>query len=223
MGRTHITWLLVAILLGGCATAAQRQAASIASQAIEAKDNAQKCASDIAAEPQFASVVKHFPIGGEAPTLEQRANTSLPTPLETKAVIAWRSNIATCQTALNNSVQNFAPAFLPTLVESQNAQDAVWVKLVHSELSWGSAVQQLADIRTTYQEKGQQVIKEMTADLKHEHEAELAQRQAVANAFAQAARDFQEQQNEQQLINSLNRPRTTNCSAFGNSATCTTY
>ena len=63
----------------------------------------------------------------------------------------------------------------------------------------------------------------MTAELQQEHQAEMAQRQAAASAFAQAAHDFAEQQNQQQMINAINPPRTTNCSGFGYSVSCTSY
>jgi hypothetical protein len=69
----------------------------------------------------------------------------------------------------------------------------------------------------------QQVGKEMTAELQQEHQAEMAQRQAVASAFAQAAHNFAEQHNQQQMINAINRPRTTDCNSFGNSVSCTSY
>jgi hypothetical protein len=112
---------------------------------------------------------------------------------------------------------------MPALLEAQNASDAVWVKLVHRELAWGGAVQQLADIQTSMTAKGLEVGKEMQAGLEQQHQAEIGQRQAVAAAFGSALQNAGESMQRQQLINSLNRPRTTNCNAFGSSATCTTY
>ena len=223
MGVRTAALLLIALWLAGCATAAQRQVATITTQASEAREANNRCIADVGAKPQFASIGNHMPLDGSPPNLAQKADTSLATPQEAKVILSWRSDIANCRLALNTAVQSFAPALVPALLETQNAQDAVWVKLIHRELGWGGALQQLADIQTTIREKSQQVGKEMTAELQQEHQAEMAQRQAVASAFAQAAHNFAEQQNQQQMINAINRPRTTDCNSFGNSVSCTSY
>jgi hypothetical protein len=53
-------------------------------------------------------------------------------------------------------------------------------------LSWGAAFQQLAIAELKIQE----VEKEIAGELQQQHQAKLAQRQAVASAFAQAAQNF---------------------------------
>jgi hypothetical protein len=186
--------LLVALSLSGCAIAAQRQAATIATQASEAREANKRCIADVGANPQFASIGRHLPLDGSPANLEQKADPSLATPQEAKLILSWRSDFANCRLAMNTSVQSFAPALMPALLETQNASDAIWVKLIHRELGWGGAVQQLADLRTSFEEKSHEVGKEMTAELQQEHHAEMAQRQAVASAFAQAAHNFAEQQ-----------------------------
>ena len=121
------------------------------------------------------------------------------------------------------SVQRFAPAAVPALSEASNASDAVWVKVVHRQITWGTALQQTADIQAAIQAKGVEVGKEMQASLEQQNQTELAQRRVVAAAFGQALKDASDNMQRQQLINAIDRPRTTNCSSFGNSASCTTY
>ncbi|SEE72669.1 hypothetical protein SAMN05444161_6881 [Rhizobiales bacterium GAS191] len=225
MGVKSAALLLVALssVIGACSTAAQRQLASINTKGAEATAANKACMAEIAAKPEYAGIAKHLPLDGSPASLEQKADQAFVTPQEAKAVLAWRNEFGQCRQARDGAVQAFAPAAMPAILEAENASDAVWVKVVHREMSWGTAIQQLADISASTQAKGQQIAKEMTAELNQEHQAELAQRREVANAFAQAAQNFQQQQNQQQMINALNRPRTTNCSAFGNSASCTTY
>ena len=56
----------------------------------------------------------------------------------------------------------------------------------------------------------------IAAGLQVSHQAELARRQAASAAIAQYMQN-------QQAINAANHPVVTNCSAFGNSATCVTH
>jgi hypothetical protein len=209
--------------LAGCATEAQRIASSIRSQSAEAVAAGKQCLSEIAANPQYASIAKHAPLDGTPASVAQKADESLATPQEAQTVLAWRSDIGQCRQTFTESAQRFAPAAVPALLEASNASDAVWVKVVHRQITWGTALQQAADIQAAIQAKGVEVEKEMQASLEQQNQTELAQRRAVAAAFGQALKDASDNMQRQQLINAIDRPRTTNCSAFGNSASCATY
>jgi hypothetical protein len=211
------------VTVAACATAAQREAAGIVTKAAKAKADFAACMVGIAGKPEYAALVKHIPNDISAATIEQKADQSLPTAPEAKSVLAWRSESLGCRQTFFADVQGFAPGMAPVLTKAYNASDQVWVKLVHREVSWGGAIQQLADIQVAGQEGTQAVAKEMTADLEQQHQAELAQRRAFGEALAQAGANIQQAQQNQQLINAINRPRTTTCNAFGNTASCTSY
>ena len=130
--------LLVALSLSGCATAAQRQAATIATQLSEAGEANKICVADVGANPQFAGIGRHLPLDGSPANLEQKADPSLATPQETKLILSWRSEFANCRLALNTAVRSFAPALMPALLETQNASDAIWVKS-SSIVRWAGA------------------------------------------------------------------------------------
>ena len=69
------------------------------------------------------------------------------------------------------------------------------------------------------QAEGQRIM----AGLQQSHEAELAQRQATAQAMAAS---FAQYAQTQQIINSMNRPTFTNCLRVGYQGSmlnCTTY
>ncbi len=186
MGK-KIAALLLALSLGGCVTGAQRQAASIRVQAAVTGDAYNQCLVEVAAEPQFADLARHMPLDGSPITIAQKANQSLPTPEQGKAILAWRARVAPCRESLDTATQGYAPDFVPALLRAQNASDAVWVKLAHRQVSWGSALQQIADIQTTSRERRQQVARQVESDLQQRHQAELAQQQAVINTIATAA------------------------------------
>ena len=135
MGRARQNCSIVAdpIVAGRMRDRAQRQAVTIATQAREAGQANKKCIADVGANPQFASIASHVPLDGSPASLAQKADPSLATPQEAKAILSWRSDFANCRLAMNTAVQGFAPALMPALLETQNASDAIWVKLIHRE------------------------------------------------------------------------------------------
>jgi hypothetical protein len=216
--------LLSSIGLGGCATQAQREATSIRLGADAAGAARKACFAQAAANPQYASLDRHVPLAGDQPpTLEQKADQTLATPQETKLVLAWRSDVGQCRKAYLEAVQGFAPALVPVFLDAFNTQDAVWIKVVHREVAWGQAVQQLGEIQASAQAKIADVDKEMTASLERQNQVENAQRAQAMAAVGGALQNAADNMQRQQMINAISRPITTNCSAFGNSASCTTY
>ena len=105
MGVGPIALLLMTLWLAGCATAAQRQAATVATQAREAREVNKRCVADVGDEPQFASIAGHLPLDGSPATLAQKADPSLATPQEAKVILSWRSDFANCRLALNTAVK----------------------------------------------------------------------------------------------------------------------
>ena len=187
MGIKIAALALIGLPLAGCVTGAQRQAASIRVQAAVTADAYNQCLIEVAADPQFAGLARHMPLDGSPITIEQKANQALATPEQGKTILAWRSKVAPCREAVDMATEDYAPDFVPPLLRAQNASDAVWVKLAHRQVSWGSALQEIADIQTTSRERRQQVARQMEADLQQRHQSELAQQQAVVNTIATAA------------------------------------
>ncbi len=76
----------------------------------------------------------------------------------------------------------------------------------------------MRELKAIHEELRAQLVpegKRIDADLEQSHEAELARRQAAANAIAQFVETAAE-------INALSRPVVTTCNTYGNSATCVT-
>ncbi|MBW0005588.1 MAG: hypothetical protein JO216_19130 [Hyphomicrobiales bacterium] len=178
---------MLALPLAGCVTGAQREASSIRVQAAMAADTYNQCLLEVATDPQFAGLARYMPLDGSPITIEQKANQALATPEQGKAILAWRSRVTPCREAVDTAAQGYAPDFVPALLRAQNASDVVWVKLAQREVSWGSALQEIASIQATSRERRQQVARQIESDLQRRHQAELAQQQAVVNTIATAA------------------------------------
>jgi hypothetical protein len=89
------------------------------------------------------------------------------------------------------------------------------IALIQKKITWGEYVKGLKDAWTeTYRPQLIAEEQRIFAGLAQKNAAELAQRQAAANAMAQY---FQ----IEQIINNMNRPVVTNCMSFDKSVRCT--
>jgi hypothetical protein len=96
-------------------------------------------------------------------------------------------------------------------------------ELVNKRQSWGEYAKRLKDITTDARSELAAEEARITSGLQQSHEAELAQRQAAAQAAADALARYAQ---TQQIIANTNRPVFTNCLRMGyqgNMLNCTTW
>jgi hypothetical protein len=115
---------------------------------------------------------------------------------------------------------------VPAYQQNYMSLDAIYLKLAKGEVSFGEANSELAQARVQASARSREAANEWRSGLNEENREELASRaaafQAMATSFQQAGAAMQQQAQQQQLINAINRPLTTNCNRFGNSTSCTT-
>jgi hypothetical protein len=81
-----LNFAAVAVLLAGCATAAQRQYQAIAVNTRATVQDARACIGVVHDSPEFAVLRPHVPPSPESPTLEQLSDRSLATDGEIRAL-----------------------------------------------------------------------------------------------------------------------------------------
>ena len=86
--------------------------------------------------------------------------------------------------------------------------------MVERKITWAEAARRSQAEASETRQKLVAADREWAAELNNAHQAELAHRQAAANALMQWSL-------QQQMINAATRPVTTNCNAFGSSVSCT--
>jgi hypothetical protein len=96
-------------------------------------------------------------------------------------------------------------------------------ELATKHIRWGEYVGRQKATIVAGTEKLTEVAQRMGAELDARHRQEMAQRAAAAQAFSQSMYQQQLLNQNQQIINSANRPVTTNCNRFGNTTNCTSY
>ena len=222
--RLIVVFLCVCVLMCSCQTAAHRQSISMKEGTQTAQQKVKDCMSKIAANPAYKSFAQHMPLGGTVyPTLTQLADDNLPTAEDVKVIIALHNDMAPCRERLIEDAMNVNPGFIPTMLQFYNGSDLIMVSLMQRKITWGEANKKRSALINDFMAKMQVVGSQIDRELAASNQAELAQRQAALNALSQWANQQQVLMQNQQMINSLNRPVITNCTRYGNSINCSSH
>jgi hypothetical protein len=211
--------IAIAALLAGCATAAQRQYQAMASNNQSAVQELQACTKALYDSPEYAPLRRHAPYKVSDATLEQLSDNSLATDDEIKLILALHPQLQSCRKQALDRITQSTPTLVPIMLGVVTKGEDSLIDLIQKKQSWGAHVRRVRDVvvagAAELQVEGQKIM----AGLLQSHEAELAQRQAAAQAMAAS---FAQYAQTQQIINSMNRPVFTNCSEMGNMLNCTT-
>lgn len=104
-----------------------------------------------------------------------------------------------------------------------SAIDQVYADLMIRRISWGEASSRYRNTLNQIFSQTDQASAAMNERLDQQHNAEMAQRAATASAIASGLQAQQAAVQRQQLINSMNRPVTTNCTRFGSNMSCSSF
>ena len=109
------------------------------------------------------------------------------------------------------------------LIESYGKADANLLQLVKKQIDWGGYVTKAKAILDERRLGLLAASRRIEAELNASHQQEMAQRAAAAEAFSNTMYQQQLLNQNQQMINSVNRPVMTNCTHMGFSTNCTSY
>ena len=158
------------------------------------------------------------------------ADTSRPTEEDVKNIIAIYNEESQCRKQNIEAVSRILPSFVGLLVDNYRANDLITADLIERKISWGEANKRRSDVYNDSKAKSWAALSRLDKELKMAHEAEIANDQAAIQALGNTLAEWRNQQQaladrmqNQQLIDNLNRPRSTNCQIFGNTVQCTTY
>src|ERR1700744_6388434 len=91
--------IALAVVVTGCATAAQQQATKMVGVFQQAGKEVNACVATIYNKPEYAAVASHLPLPSEInkPTMSQLADDSLPTEEESKLLINMHDDAIPCR------------------------------------------------------------------------------------------------------------------------------
>ena len=211
-------------LLAGCATTAQREGDQIAERLQHANAGRNICEHKVNFDPAYAALDKHLRLTTDAEaTLPQMTDGSKASPHEVALLSNRRSSIVSCRTEFVNKITAVTPTIALIWVVYYDLNDKNLVDLSTGKISWGEYISRWRSLNAAHSanlmHEGQIIVAQLSA----KNQQEIAQRRAAIDALNQIAYGLQMYNQQQQIINNMNRPTTTHCNSWGGDTTCTTY
>lgn len=195
--------VVIAGLLLGCATAAQRQLRSMVGNDQAALQRLQACTANIYNSPDLEPLRKDLPLNPNSASLEQLANTNFVSGVEVRLIFANHPKLQACRQEFIAQISQTTPTWVPIFVKMTTTNDNYLIELLQKKLDWGDFLERL---RQTTNEANAELVAEnqrILAALEQSHEAELARRQAATQAAADALARYGQ---TQQIISNMNCP-----------------
>jgi len=195
--------ILAAVLLAGCATAAQRQYQAMASNNRAAGQDLQACVIAVYDSPEFAPLRAHFALPPERPTLQQLSDNSRATDGEVRLILDVHPRIQACRQQALDRVTQSTPSLAAILATLYAKSDDSLILLIRKKQSWAEHTRQVRDLAVEGRSELTAEAQRITSELQQSHEAELARRQAAAQAATDALAQYAQ---TQAIIANMNRP-----------------
>ena len=227
MGAKIFQMLYVAaftLLVAACATQAQKQAQIITSQLNYTNAEAEKCIAQIKKEDvylrvnQFAILDLNDPDAVIKMTIDRFATES-----EKNDLLQLHSLITGCRKQILENLAKVHPDFTALMAKKFAEADENLVYIMKNDMTLGEANEVTNKRLSDLQSEWNSVAKNIAQQLESANQSELLNRQRAAAAMQQWSYQQQLLLQNQQLINSVNRPIMTNCNYIGNSINCLSH
>lgn len=214
------------VIVAGCQTTAQRQYDLSQTNIQEGNQKLFTCYQKIATNSAYQGIAQHIALlrnGKLEPTIAQQSDNGVPSDEDVQTIIALHNENAICREQAIENFMKVIPWFIPTLVQSYHAGDLITVDLIQRKITWGDANKRRVAVRDDLMVKKQAAEAQFYRDLNASHYAERSQQLDAINALSQWTSQQQTMMQNQRMINTLNRPVTTDCTGYGNSIHCTSH
>lgn len=212
-----ITIVIFCISMVSCQTTAQKTTASIVENFTLMREKETTCLNKIYSNPVYQPLRERI---NNNPTLTQLTDKELPTDEELRLIVTEHNERAVCRTVIIEGLMNSVPGLIPVFVQYYNTNDLILADLIERKINWGEGNKRLRASFLELQTQAISTVKQLERDLSVSHNNELAQRQAAYNSFRQWRQNQEALRQNQQMIDSLNRPVITDCTRFGNTVNC---
>jgi hypothetical protein len=180
-------------LIGGCSSA-QIEAAKIAKTAHEEMDTFKACIAPIEVNPQYARVYEKFGMATTAdprrdPSEAQLADTQTISDSDIAVVLNWYGEGQQCVLPAVEAMIKVAPEFQIYFVNAQSEITDFIHEIVTTKTSYGHVNHRILALHVRQRAAGQQMAQTVRARLLAEHQQELQEAQAAAEAVAGLAVD----------------------------------
>jgi hypothetical protein len=174
------------------------------------------CLAGVYALPEADPLRDRMSLDTRDTTLDQLTDKTKATPEQIGAIKFLHPKAGQCRKVALEKIELVEPGAATIFAEEMNKSETALIQLIEGNTTWGAYNAARKENIAAATPKLVAEHQQMMNGLQRSHEAELAQRQAAANAM-------QEYFQNQQMINAMNRPVMTNCTGFGNSVNCITH
>ena len=212
------------IALAACATDAQNYQDTVTAQYEQGHSEYGACLKGVGTSPDGQFLRASLWTGtNDGTAIDYLAYEAFPSMAEVEATRRVFAALQPCREIARQHFGAIDNRFLSALNTHFGQQDVAAVAILKAQHSWGEINAFLIEDERQFTEAWNNVSTQIGAEIGAAHQAELAQRQRALQALAVYGQNMQALQNQQNAINALNRPRTTNCRTFGYNTNCTTY
>lgn len=218
--------IAASLLLAGCQTVAQKKMMAMNVEATNINTRAQACYEGVRRDKKYLVVGHKLYLNPQnSPSLAVMSNPDLANDAEVEALHSIYQLSQPCRRIEIEAASKVHPLFAGFYANLYSQYDGVTLGLVNRSLTWGQAnhkLQEVAAWRVTEETNMNRIIK---AEMELSHEAEIAQRQIIAQSIAQWSYQQQALANQRAMINTMNQPHhtITNCDWFGRSLSCRSF
>jgi hypothetical protein len=212
--RGSLTVLAVCAALAACATDAQKQAETMQSGLEAARQGESACLAQLRGTPAVARVLTVLALDEDDPAkLHKLSDPRTADDDLRRDLVEAHQAVLPCRSTLKNGLAAVHPSYVEVASATFAAQDRVLLGLLNGQLTIGAANEGFLEINRLSRAAWLQTSGALDQQLADAHAAEMQQRAAVAMALQQWSV-------QQQMVESMNRPTTTNCTAIGNMLNC---
>ena len=222
----HRVLAVVAMLLGaGCVTAAEQEHGRMSDAAAKAAAAIDRCSDRLVSSDAYQALQgKIPPVGAAPPPIAMQANTAKPTPREIETLYSLHEvGIAPCRAVALRALAQVHPVYVSIKTDQYTQFDALFLGLVQGQATWGDFARGYNQLNQSTAAKMKAAGEQIGRQLGQEHEYEVVQRTAAANALQQWSFQQQLLNNQRQLIQQRSAPTMTTCNYVGRNLNCTTF
>lgn len=212
-------------VLVGCATQAQKLSQQMTKTFDETSQKSAECYQKAEATNHDAySVTKEILLSQNDPkALQKMSINGYLTESEKENILVVRELESNCRVIALEGMAYVHPNYVAYLSKWYAKADENTLSLIQNKIAIGEYnTIEHKDIAVR-REKFNEVVANINQQLNQSHSYQLSQRQAAARSLQQWSYQQQQLQQNQQMINSINRPTTTNCRYVGSNISCTSY
>lgn len=219
--------IVTMIALAGCQTQAQRDWTSKAELQQKAVAEFNRCAANLM-QQEWMPVLSQRLVAGEGDPLylQKISSTDMATPKEIEVLYALSAARRPCWGQLIQDTAQFSPDF-PTLHSRVAAEaDEDLLLMINGKLNWGETNKRMLKRYSEWQAEQRAIIQRVVDQVNQSHTQELQARQRSTVALQNWLYQQQQLNQQQQIINALNRPSpttVTNCRWQGNTVNCRSF